>query len=61
MPYRAKEAEKVLNGSGIDKAICGEAARAAVSVARPMTGNRYKVELTRNLIRDSLLALLEQT
>ena len=57
VPYRAKEAEEALSGGGLDEISCVRAAEAAVSVAKPMSGNAYKIELTRNLIRDALSSL----
>jgi len=49
-PWRAKEAEGVLNGARVTDAIAKQAGQAAVKNADPMTDNAYKVPLTRNII-----------
>ena len=56
-PWRAREAEAVLNGSKIDEAVAGHAADAAFAGARPRDGNRYRSELgKRTLVRALLQA-----
>jgi xanthine dehydrogenase YagS FAD-binding subunit len=56
VPWRAAEAEKVLEGQKPDPARFAEAATAATSPARPLGGNRYKIPLTQGLLRHALHA-----
>jgi xanthine dehydrogenase YagS FAD-binding subunit len=56
-PWRAHEAEAVLNGQPLTGATAAAAARAAFSGARPRAENAYKVELgQRTLVRALLQA-----
>jgi NADPH-dependent glutamate synthase beta subunit-like oxidoreductase len=55
-PIRAKKAEGVIRGRPIDGKIAAEAAEAAVEEATPLTMNEYKVEITKALVRRTLLA-----
>jgi xanthine dehydrogenase YagS FAD-binding subunit len=56
-PWRAREAEAVLNGNKLDEAAAGRAADAAFGGARTRDGNRYKSELgKRTLVRALLQA-----
>ncbi|MDB9823280.1 xanthine dehydrogenase family protein subunit M [Deltaproteobacteria bacterium] len=55
MPIRAFEAEQVLIGRPVNKSNIAEAADAAVSVAKPLSKNAYKIEITRTLIKRSIL------
>ena len=54
-PYLAAEAGDVLAGSELTPGRIEEAAEAAVAGARPMSGNRYKVQLARTAVRRALL------
>jgi xanthine dehydrogenase YagS FAD-binding subunit len=56
-PHQSPEAEKALIGKSLDQATIQAAASAAVSVARPLTDNAYKVDLTRGLVQQALTAL----
>ncbi len=59
-PYRARLAEAAIVGRPVDKLDLQEAARLAVSEARPLEFNRYKVSLTANLVGQALQSLLTQ-
>jgi xanthine dehydrogenase YagS FAD-binding subunit len=55
-PHRAEEAEKMLLDKRIDEALAGDAAKAALRGAHPMTQNGYKLPLFQALIRRTILA-----
>ncbi len=55
-PYRAAAAEEVILGKPIDEAIADAAGAAAVSAARPLKSNRYKVQIARTLVKRAILA-----
>ena len=57
VPWRAVEAEKVLIGSPLDEATAGKAAELVVEGSVPLLHNRYKVSLTRTMVRRALLSL----
>ena len=58
-PVRAFDSEKLLRGRVAGEKVIAEAARAAVAHAKPMRLNAYKVEITRTLVKRSLLAILQ--
>jgi xanthine dehydrogenase YagS FAD-binding subunit len=60
IPWRAVEAEEVLNGSRLDAETISRAAAASIEGARPMTRNGYKVELVRGLTEETLQTLASQ-
>lgn len=60
IPWRAVDAEEVLNGSRLDAETISRAATASVADARPMTRNGYKVELVRGLTEETLQKLAAQ-
>ena len=53
-PYRSREAEALLKGNKIDDALATEAGQVAMQPARPLRMNRYKVDLSKTLIRRAL-------
>jgi xanthine dehydrogenase YagS FAD-binding subunit len=55
-PRRAIEAEESIAGRLIDEGSAEEAGAAAVSSARPMSGNRYMVQIAKVLVKRSILA-----
>jgi len=57
VPWRAVEVEKVLIGSPLDEATAGKAAELVVEGSVPLLHNRYKVSLTRTMVRRALLSL----
>jgi xanthine dehydrogenase YagS FAD-binding subunit len=58
IPWRASEAEKALVGSPLDEATARKAAELVVEGSVPLLHNRYKVSLTRTLVRRALLSLV---
>lgn len=59
IPWRSKEAEAALRGKTLDESVAEAAGRAAVAMAEPMSENRYKVALTRNVVKIALLEALK--
>lgn len=58
-PVRAVKAEELLKGRAIDEAVAAEAAEEALSGARPLKGNGYKVEIAKTLIKRAILSSAE--
>jgi xanthine dehydrogenase YagS FAD-binding subunit len=54
-PVRARAAEAMLKGTKASEKIAFEAAEIAVSGARPLSMNSYKIEITKSLIKRALL------
>jgi xanthine dehydrogenase YagS FAD-binding subunit len=54
--WRAKAAEALLVGKTIDRALAEKAGEAAVEGAKPLSRNRYKVQLARVAVKRALLA-----
>ena len=59
IPWRARDAETVLEGFQIDRMLIAEAVEAALSDAMPLADNRYKVGLFRALLVDALEEIWE--
>jgi xanthine dehydrogenase YagS FAD-binding subunit len=57
IPWRVPEAERILVGQTVTPELAAKAGEAAVSGARPLAKNAYKVPLTRNLVRRTLIEL----
>ncbi len=55
-PRRATEAERLLVGKTLDEGLAGQAAKAAVSGATPLSKNAYKVPILEAIIRRTVLA-----
>lgn len=55
-PLRARGAEQVIQGRPLNAATAQDAARAAVSGARVLSGNAYKVEIIKVLVKRALLS-----
>jgi xanthine dehydrogenase YagS FAD-binding subunit len=55
-PVRAKEADEVINGRPIDPNAAAEAAEQAVTGARPLSMNAYKIEITKTLVKRAILS-----
>lgn len=53
-PWRAARAEEVLAGERLTEAVIARAAEAAVEGARPLSRNRYKIQLARVATRRAL-------
>jgi xanthine dehydrogenase YagS FAD-binding subunit len=56
VPLRSEAAEKAITGKAITPETASAAAEAAVSTARPLSMNGYKVALTRTVVKRTLLA-----
>lgn len=54
VPWRAKEAEAVLEGQAPSAELLARAAAAATAPAKPLPGNAYKVPLVQGLLRQVL-------
>ncbi len=54
VPWRAQEAEKALAGQALNEATLARAAEAALTGAKPMTKNAYKVPLAQAVVRRAL-------
>jgi xanthine dehydrogenase YagS FAD-binding subunit len=54
-PYRAALAEDVLRGKPVTPELAEEAARAALSKARPLAKNAYKLPIARAIIKRAIL------
>jgi len=57
IPWRCRSAESLLEGRLVDDPLVSRAADEALRGAAPLSHNRYKVSLARNLLRRSLSAL----
>ena len=55
VPWRSKPAEDALAGKPLNEATAAAAAEAAVSEAKPMSGNAYKVQIARTAVKRALL------
>lgn len=55
VPLRAKEAEQFIAGKEITEELAQQAAEIALSGAIPLSGNQYKVQIAKALVKDSLL------
>ncbi|MDH7572952.1 MAG: FAD binding domain-containing protein [Clostridia bacterium] len=53
-PVRARAAEEMLKGRPLEPGIAAQAAEEALAAAKPLSGNAYKVEIARTLIRRAL-------
>ena len=56
IPWRVQAAERVLAGKAITEAIATEAANAAIAGARPMSGNKYKIQIAKTAVKRAILA-----
>ncbi len=59
VPWVSKEAEQALVGKELNEQTADAAGQAAVSIARPLSKNGYKVQLTRVAVKRALLAAAE--
>lgn len=55
VPYRATQAEKAIIGNSVSEAIAEEVGRTAVSQAKPLEHNKYKVAIARTLVKRAIL------
>ena len=59
VPWRSQDAEKVLAGKVASEAVAKEAGEAAVSGAKPLPKNGYKVQLARIAVKRAILRAAE--
>ena len=57
IPWRVPAAEQLLAGKAVTEALAREAGTAAVSGARPLAKNAYKIPLVRSVVARTVLAL----
>jgi xanthine dehydrogenase YagS FAD-binding subunit len=57
IPWRVQAAEKLLAGQKIDEDLAAKASEAAVSEARPLEYNQYKIPMVKNLLKRAILEL----
>lgn len=57
VPWRSQPAEAALVGQILDPTVARKAGEAAVAKARPLQGNSWKIDMTRELIARELVAL----
>jgi xanthine dehydrogenase YagS FAD-binding subunit len=55
-PWRSPEAERALAGKSLNAENAAKAAEATVHGARPLSGNKYKVQLARVAVKRAILA-----
>jgi len=55
IPWTATEAEELLRGKTIDRAVAQQAGEAAVQKARALSHNQYKIQLARVAVKRALL------
>ncbi|HYU34697.1 MAG TPA: xanthine dehydrogenase family protein subunit M [Thermoanaerobaculia bacterium] len=56
VPWTAHDVESFLVGKSIDESVAEEAGKLAVQGAKPLSRNRYKIQLARVAVRRALLA-----
>ena len=60
IPWRVPEAEKILTGQRITPELAAKAGEAAVAGATPLAKNAYKIPLTKNVVRRTVLELAQR-
>jgi xanthine dehydrogenase YagS FAD-binding subunit len=55
VPWRSKPAEDALAGKPLDESTAAAAGEAAVSEAAPMSGNAYKVQITKTAVKRAIM------
>jgi xanthine dehydrogenase YagS FAD-binding subunit len=55
IPWRSKPAEDALAGKPLNEQTAAAAAEAAVSEAKPMSGNVYKVQITKTAVKRAIM------
>ena len=56
IPWRVPAAERALAGKTITEAVAVAAATAAVTGARPMSGNAYKIQIAKTAVKRAIMA-----
>ena len=60
IPWRLPDVEKLLSGQRITPQLAADAGEQAIVGARPLEKNKYKVPLTRNLVKRTVLELAQR-
>jgi xanthine dehydrogenase YagS FAD-binding subunit len=60
IPWRAEAAEKAIDGHNLSEELAEQAGEAAVQGAKPLSQNKYKVQLARVAVKRALLAARSQ-
>jgi len=55
VPWRSKPAEAALAGKPLNAQTAAMAAEAAVSEAKPMSGNAYKVQIAKTAVKRAIM------
>jgi xanthine dehydrogenase YagS FAD-binding subunit len=55
IPWRSKPAEDALAGKPLNEQTAAAAADAAVSDAKPMSGNVYKIQIARTAVKRAIM------
>ena len=61
IPWRVEEAEKLLTGQRITPDLAARAAEESIAGATPLAKNAYKLPLTKNVVRRTLIDLSDRT
>jgi xanthine dehydrogenase YagS FAD-binding subunit len=59
-PFKASEAEEIIRGRTLDDGVISKAAEAATERAKPLPMNRFKVDLTKALVRRVLTSIWKE-
>jgi xanthine dehydrogenase YagS FAD-binding subunit len=61
IPWRVPEAEKILAGQRITEALAAKVGEQAIAGATPLAKNAYKLPLTKNVVRRTVLNLAQRS
>ncbi|MEW6674020.1 MAG: xanthine dehydrogenase family protein subunit M [Thermodesulfobacteriota bacterium] len=61
IPFRAIAIEKIMNGNQFGENLVSQAEAASVEKARPLPKNRYKIDLTKALVKRALWSLWQES
>jgi len=61
IPWRLPEVEKLLAGQQITEELAARAGEAAITGARPLAKNAYKVPLTKNMVSRTIMELVRRS
>jgi xanthine dehydrogenase YagS FAD-binding subunit len=59
-PYRSEDAESLLRGKKIDEPLAAQPGETALREAKPLKMNRYKVDVSKVLVKRALLAVANE-
>ena len=55
VPWRSKDAERALVGKPLNAQTAADAAEAAVKAAKPLSGNAYKIQITKTAVKRAIM------